>query len=344
MARIIHLLFILSCVSLMAAIYTEGFDKNLNGWGHWNPPENKVSYLHDKELGCAAPGSAKILFKEGNSPTKRPVFIRQFPNLEQGEYRITAKCRAIGDGEVNASLTVQAGKMAEKNGKSTWNYRNKLCENKRNLKGEEWQTLSVTFNVAEGIVPQLLPGACGEAGNGCLFDDITLEKIDFTQGYKDSFESNIWSIWKANPKDKIRMIHSETEGHDGPGAIGIEYQESNPDHKSVSLLRRFPVEPGKEYTFLVFVKAVDVPDDMGISLGIQGLDSQNKFLGLPLRSSKTTADQCREWKRLVITFKIPTTGKWAQCAKMLVTMGGRTPEKGFLYFDDFAFIPSDDED
>ena len=133
MARIIHLLFILSCVSLIAAIYTEGFDKNLNGWGHWNPPENKVSYLHDKELGCAAPGSAKILFKEGNSPSKRAVFMRRFPGLEPGEYRISAKCRATGDAEVNASLTVQAGKMVEKDGKSIWTFQRKIAEIKRNL-------------------------------------------------------------------------------------------------------------------------------------------------------------------------------------------------------------------
>ena len=338
------LLSLLPCAAMLAAVFTENFDNGLNTWGRWNAPANKVSYEFDKNEGCAAPGCALIRFNDGNDPSKSSVFIRRFAGLEAGTYIFSAKCKAIGGDDVTATLAVQSGKNTEKDGKTTWVYQAKLGDTSKKVSVDQWRTISVVFVLEDGIVPQLLPGAKGPAGCGCLFDDITLEKIDFTKGYKDAFDCNAWNIWKANPKDKISMLYTDDEGHLDKGAVAIEYQESNPAHKSVCLLRRFPVRPGQEYNFLVFVKAVDLPDNMKVSLSIQAQDMDNQFLGIPPLRTLTTAGQCREWKRLVLTYRIPTTGKWEKCANILVTMGGTSTQKGILYFDDFQFFPSQDED
>ena len=79
-------------------------------------------------------------------------------------------------------------------------------------------------------------------------------------------------------------------------------------------------------------------------LWIQAQNAKRIFLGLPSKSAQMKADACSdEWKRLVLTFRVPKEGKWQQCAYMLITLGLRTNQPGIALFDDFEYFNSKEE-
>ena len=194
----------------------------------------------------------------------------------------------------------------------------------------------------------------GKGGNAVLFfDDFSIEEsFDPTKLPKqevqedttpeileDGFDNlKSWGFWKLK-ETKVSNSHSTSVGRNALGAACITVEEGNT--ASGCFTRHVPAEPGKEYNFIVFVKADGLADDANLSLGIQGLDKDKKFLGTPVKSIKRKASECRDdWQRLVLSYKIPETGKWKECAMLLITLGsgGKTP--GNAYFDDFQFFVS----
>ena len=221
----------------------------------------------------------------------------------------------------------------------------------------EWHEIVLTYTVpTEGPWSEcdnVLMTLGGKGANSELFfDDLSIEESysptkpqkkdvqktppDILEDAFDNLKS--WGFWKLE-ETKVAKSHDAIIGRNAPGAACITVEDGNTG--SGCFTRRLSVTPGKEYNFIVFAKADALADDTTLSLGIQGLDKNKNFLGTPVHSVKLKASECRQnWQRLVLSFKIPETGKWNDCALLLITLGtgGKTPGKA--YFDDFQFFVS----
>ncbi|MBO4345768.1 MAG: hypothetical protein J5833_08425, partial [Victivallales bacterium] len=156
---------------------------------------------------------------------------------------------------------------------------------------------------------------------------------------EDAFDGNsAWAFWKL-PTTKVADSHVSDVGHSAPGAACITVEDGN--DASGCFTRHVPATPGAVYNFIVFAKADRLADDAAITLGIQGQDKSQQFLGTPVQSVKCSASECRgEWKRLVLSFRVPKSGKWNDCGFLLVTLGAGGNAAGNAYFDDFTFYES----
>ncbi|MBO4304627.1 MAG: hypothetical protein J6A21_08590, partial [Lentisphaeria bacterium] len=57
-----------------------------------------------------------------------------------------------------------------------------------------------------------------------------------------------------------------------------------------------------------------------------------KFVGLPPVSAGKPSSE--EWQELVLSFDVPSQGKWKDCDNVLITLGGGGPDS-VTWFDDF---------
>ena len=221
----------------------------------------------------------------------------------------------------------------------------------------EWKEIILKYTVpTEGPWAEcdnVLLTLGGKGKNATLyFDDLSIEEsFDPANMRKpaaqtapsdiieDGFDSlSAWGFWKL-PTTKVSQSHNATIGRTAPGAACITVAEGN--NASGCFTRHVPATPGKEYTFIVFVKADGLDDDATLSIGIQGQDKDKNFLGTPVQSIKHNASECRsDWQRLVLSFKVPETGKWNECAFLLITIGSGGNKPGNAYFDDFKFFIS----
>lgn len=156
--------------------------------------------------------------------------------------------------------------------------------------------------------------------------------------YKNDFSTKKWNSWKSKTA-KGKFLHNKIDGHETKGCMEIVTQKANPKKSSFCFLKRFPVKPGKTYNLIVWIKVLKSGMDAGFSLGLQGQDSKKHFLGLSPKSIKLKAkDAPKDWKRMVLTFTIPETGKWAKANYLLCTFGMNNTDKGRVLFDDFSFF------
>ena len=159
--------------------------------------------------------------------------------------------------------------------------------------------------------------------------------------YKDDFSAKSWDNWKRQTA-KGKFLHNKTDGHNAKGCMEIIAKKTNPKKSSFCFLKRFPVEPGKAYNAIVWLKVIKTTPDANFSLSFQGQDEKKHFLGLPPKSIKLKGkDAPEDWKRLVLTFTVPTTGKWAKAVYLLCTIGMSNTGEGRVLFDDFCFFESE---
>ena len=153
----------------------------------------------------------------------------------------------------------------------------------------------------------------------------------------DQMDAKTFGNWKSDGA-KISFGHRASEGHAAAGALSVAVEEGNPPKKSGCYTARFPAKPGKEYTCVVWVKAKGLADETDLGLAFQGQDEKTHFLGTAPVSTHVKAVDCRDgWKRVVLTFTVPTEGRWAKCANLLVTFGASGTVPGEALFDDFSF-------
>ena len=208
---------------------------------------------------------------------------------------------------------------------------------------KDWIMVACEFTVPNGIDQvQILTAGYADAGTILQFDDFSMTEVDMTAEYKDSFDYDAWGFWKS-PGTKVTKNLDRKEGNKAPGAALIVVEEGNPKNKGGSLTKHFPVKPGKEYTFVVFVKSQGLSPETTIGMSIQGQDAKKRLLGSGVQGTKIKAEDCREWKRMVFTFQIPDSGKWKNAGFLLMTLGtgGSTP--GRVWFDDFEFFCNSEE-
>jgi Glycoside hydrolase 123, N-terminal domain len=155
--------------------------------------------------------------------------------------------------------------------------------------------------------------------------------------YNSDFSTKKWGSWKQKTA-KGKFLHNKTDGHKAKGCLEIVTVKANPKKSGFCFLERFPVKPGKNYNAIVWIKVLKANADANFYLSFQGQDEKKHFLGLPPKSIKLKGDKTtKDWQRLVLTFTIPETGKWAKVNYLLCTIGMNNTDDGRVLFDDFSF-------
>lgn len=318
-----------------AADVVDTFEK-LN-WKSWNKPQFKFSYKRIADEGRTAKGALEIAAKPGNPAKNDGNFLREFAVKPNSDYRAVVYVKAK-DINPEAYISVAAQSMGKK-----MEFQARLGSVKF-VPGTDWQkiefqfqTIHVTANV------RFFMAAVNLTKGSVIFDDFKFGHISSFTDCSDNFNTLAWGNW--NLKDaKIKYSLNTEEGRKKPGAAMMTFLKGHPANRGGSFTRRLAVKPGKEYTFVVFVKNLSLAPQARISFGVQPLNAKRQFLGLPQRTTAVTAAECGDWKRLVLTVKIPNTGKWAQTAMMLVTMSASRSSEGSVIFDDFEFFEEENEE
>ena len=157
--------------------------------------------------------------------------------------------------------------------------------------------------------------------------------------FADDFVAGTWSEWKAETA-VARLMHNQELGNKAPGALEIAVGPGNPLNAGCCFLRHFTIKPGRTYTALVYVRGKDIAPDSEIALGFQGQDENRHFLGTGVQSALLRGENVPidGWKRLVLSFIVPATGKWKKAALLLCTFGISNAASGQVFFDDFEFF------
>ncbi len=159
--------------------------------------------------------------------------------------------------------------------------------------------------------------------------------------YSNDFSRTSMGSWKSK-KSVGKFLHNKNDGHNAKGCLEIITESDNPKKSSFCFLKHFAVKPGKTYNAIVWIKVLKTDPDSNFYLGIQGQDKKKHFLGLPPVSVKLKGENAPEdWKRMVLTFTVPSKGKWAEAAYLLCTIGMNNNKDGQVLFDDFSFFESE---
>ncbi|MBE6372489.1 MAG: hypothetical protein E7055_10515 [Lentisphaerae bacterium] len=313
------------------------FEKGI--WGSWNKPAARIKYERSADKGKDNSGALRLVMLPDNPAGASGMFIKSFPVEEGFWYRAEVSFKQDGDPKAEVAASISLNGFNEKNGITC------SSSTTRVETGSEWKTVSVPIYIVPGT-KKLQVLLCGHNGKDAavLFDDFKLEKKQ-PEGVAEAFDHVLWGIWKSAGFKGISS-HAADEGRTAKGAIALHSQNDTKAGAmpSACFMYAVPVKPGEEYTFTVFVKSKNLVPDAVLSMGIQAQNSKRAFLGLPSKSAQVKADACAdEWKRLVLTFRVPSEGKWKQCAYMLVTLGLRTSQPGTALFDDFEYFNSKEE-
>ena len=333
MKKYFILLALAASFGMTAGEIKDGFDKM---WGYWFAKDSKGTCRFNAKEGLTAPGSADMIFAEGHKSGASAMLLKRFP-VEAGKtYRIKCMVRnKTPQLKCTANLAVQAFKKGKF-------FASVLSTAKLPVE-KDWRMLAGDFTVPEGVDQvQILPAGNADAGAVLQFDDFSMEAIDLSGEFKDPFDYDSWGFWRSAEAKVVRDLDSK-EGNKAPGAAQIKVLEGNGKNKVGSLLKHFPVKPGKEYTFVVFVKSQGLSPESTLALNIQGQSAKKRFLGTGVQGTKIKAEECREWKRMVFTFHVPDSGKWKEAGYVLVTLGTGGSVPGCAWFDDFEFFCSSEE-
>ncbi|MBQ6597161.1 MAG: carbohydrate binding domain-containing protein [Lentisphaeria bacterium] len=327
-------LMLAASFGITAAEVKDGFDKMT--WGQWYSKGGKVSCRFNAKEGLTAPGSVDMIFAASHKKGANAMILKKL-QVEPGKtYRVKCMVRSKTPEQKSAA---NIGVQAFKKGK----FHSTVLASAKIPVEKDWTMVAGEFSVPNGIDQvQILAAGYADAGTTLQFDDFSMTEVDMTAEYKDTFDYDAWGFWKS-PGTKVTKNLDRKEGNKAPGAAQIIVAEGNPKNKGGSLTKHFPVKPGKEYTFVVFVKSQGLSPETTIGMSIQGQDAKKRFLGTGVQGTKIKAEDCREWKRMVFTYQIPDTGKWKNAGFLLMTLGvgGSTP--GCVWFDDFEFFCNSEE-
>lgn len=297
-------------------------------WSHWSSPKVKARYSHNKTDGAAAKGAAQLVITGKGSA----CFLKRFNVEPDSLYTVEVMVKADSNKHTSA-IALQDFGMKQKFVKTIG----------RNITKTDtkWQKLTYFYRTgAKTKTVQVLLDCGTENGGTFLFDDFKMTKVDYLPEFYDSFTVNNWGSWHTH-KSKLRFSIDPEVGKKAPGSYKIEVLPENTLKRySGSATRHIPVIPGKTYTLSVFAKAKGLDPDALISLSMQALNIEHQFisnLAIPRRSYKV--EECRDWRHIIVTYRIPTTGRWANCRNILVTLStSRSTTPGTVWFDDFEFF------
>lgn len=335
MKKSLALILFISAASVFAADITDKFDGA--PWNHWNMPGCKLQYNKNPKAGIQGTPCAEIVFLPGSKVKNEATLLKIFALKPGKQYMATVMMKSAVAGKNGSVLFYTLALNAQ--GKPLKN----LSASGRKT-SNEWVRLTTFFTVPDGAASvRVHLRASAPDGSRILFDDLSIRELNPEDGIVNHFDSiNDASFWKR-PEAKIEKIFEENEGKEAKGCIGVAIRNGNPKNCSGSLLLWIPVKKGKEYTFVVQAKSSGLSNDTPVSLNIQGLDAKRGFLGTGVQGKSIKAENCREWTRIVFTFQVPTTGKWAKCGNLLVTLGTGGAVPGKVLFDDFEYFINEAE-
>ena len=326
-------------------ILSEDFSTAVLGttWASWKSADAVGSCEYSKVGGNKAAGSQEIKIGPANPLKASLCFIRHFPAKAGESVRVSVYTRSTQlapDAKVVLALQgLDAGGQLYGTPAESSEFKGVV------VNGEKWRKLSLQFTIpptgiwekTEKMMCTL--GVSNTAAGTVCFDDFEVVKFGQNEPVTDDFSSMNWASWKL-PETKGEFLHNLEVGNKDPGALEIKIGPGNPVKNGLVFMNRFPVKPGESYTALVFVKTKGLPESGNTSLSFQGQDAKNQFIpDIPVKtvSLAGAALPTDEWKRMVLTFKIPNEGNWAKTEYLLCTLGASGAESGQVFFDDFEF-------
>ena len=321
---------LLACSSMLFADNSDDFSQKT--WTTWNGKGTVVKTSINKEEGSAAKGSLQLVFPKGTTGGS----LKNFPVEPNSFY--TAEIM-VKSADKDASFELAAHDFGADN-----KYR-KIMTRKSFPASTEWK--KITLNILTGSntkFVRILPSVKTQPNIPAFFDDFKLTKVEGIDE-KDAFDfTNEWSMWKPAVA-KVKFSIDKNEGNSAAPAAKIEFLPGNPAKGSATLMRNISILPGKTYTMSVWVKAKGIAPKTKISLGFQSKDENLKYLGLQIPSTFITAENCTEWKQIVLTRKITPTGNWAKVRNILITLGvSGSTQPGTVLFDDFEIFTEETEE
>ena len=299
-------------------------------WSNWHGSKVKAKYSHNKTDGSAAKGAAQITVTGKGSA----LFLKRYSVEPSSLYQAEVMVKSAAKNST-ASLSAQNFGMNKK-------FVNVIGGQTAGI-SDNWQKINYFFRTsAQTQTVQMLLTFNTPEGGICLFDDFKMTKVDGIDEFFDTFAANSWGNWKSS-KAKMTFTHDPAVGKKAPGSLKIA-QLANSAGSGVAT-KHIPVMPGKTYTLTVFVKAKDLDPNTKLSLSFQAQDQNLKFLGLTIPSRAFLAAECADWKQIILTYKVPNTGRWEKCRTLLVTLGvGTSKTPGAAWFDDFEFFVEETEE
>lgn len=326
-------------------------DLEQSKWLNWNTKESKVQYKRIPGAGLDNSNALGVVLLPDNPENGSGVFLRNFPVEAGSHYRVKVSAKALKDSPVNAGISMQVidakGKVIRVIGGVSGPVEN------------EWKEFSMLGEIpsAGTQLRVLLSGSNGK-DNTVLFDNVYVEKFDAGKRFTESFDygmdykngiklkhvTSTWDSW-ASANTPVTFFHTSGDGRGKNGAAGIRLHQVSGKKASGSIIARCGVIPGEEYTLVVYAKSADLSTDATVSVGIQGQDGKNNFLGTGVVGKTISATQCEdEWTRIILMFPVPDKGKWAKCEKVLITMSAASTEPGTVLFDDFMIFNTKSEE
>ena len=312
-------------------------------WGSWKSADAVGSCEYNKVAGNKAAGSLEIKIGTGNPLKASLLFLRSFPAKAGENIRVSVYVRSTQ--LASDAKVVLALQGLDVSGQFIGTPVESSELSGAVVNGEKWRKLSLNFMIptlgawekTEKMMCTL--GVSNTTAGTVSFDDFEVVKLGQDEPFTDDFSSMKWGAWKL-PEAKAEFLHNNLIGNKDPGCLEIKIGPGNRAKNGLSFLNRFPVKPGESYTALVFVKTKGLPESGNVSLSFQGQDAKLRFIpNIPVKNVSLTGSALPtdEWKRMVLTFKIPNEGNWANTRYLLCTLGASDAESGQVFFDDFEF-------
>jgi len=312
-------------------------------WGSWKSADAVGSCEYNKVAGNKAAGSLEIKIGTGNPLKASLLFLRSFPAKAGENIRVSVYVRSTQ--LASDAKVVLALQGLDVSGQFIGTQVESSELSGAVVNGEKWRKLSLDFMIptlgawekTEKMMCTL--GVSNTTAGTVSFDDFEVVKLGQDEPFTDDFSSMKWGAWKL-PEAKAEFLHNNLIGNKDPGCLEIKIGPGNRAKNGLSFLNRFPVKPGESYTALVFVKTKGLPESGNVSLSFQGQDAKLRFIpNIPVKNVSLTGSALPtdEWKRMVLTFKIPNEGNWANTRYLLCTLGASDAESGQVFFDDFEF-------
>ncbi len=329
MVKYILCALMLSGSMIAADVYKEDFSSKK--WGSWKAAKAVGQFVHNTEAGHSAPGALEIKVGPENPAGQSLCFLNHLP-VEPGK-TYTAIVSVQGkdldpNAEIGIAFQGQDGKKAFLGTGQT----------KAALKGSEvpsdsWKRLSLTLKIPAGgkwadaqfLLVTLLVN--NTPAGSVLFDDF------------EFFEDKAaWGQWKSAKAIGVFQRNMEIR-RSGVAALEIKVGPENSLDQSLCFLNHYAVEGGKTYKATVYVQGKDLDPNAEIAVAFQGQNDKKAFLGTGQTKSVLKGKDVPSdgWKELVLTFKVPTEGKWANVKFLLATLGVNKTGAGSVLFDDFEF-------
>lgn len=323
--------FAVMCIGT-AVFAASADDFSKTPWTTWTGKGATAKATINKQEGCAAKGALQLVYTKGN----RGGLLKNFPVEPNTFYKAEIMVKSS---DPDAVFELAFHDFGEDN-----KYKSTMTRQSFSSSAT-WKKISYSFLTGSKTkFVRVMPNVRTKTNTPAFFDDFKLAKTELFE-FKDSFEYlSEWGLWTGkNAKTKLSLENND--GKNSKTSAKLTFLKAKGPKNGGTITRNFSILPGRTYTFSVYVKAKGVEPKTRIALGFQSKDEKFKYIGLPIPSTFTTAENCSDWKQMVLTRKIPTEGKWGKVRNILVTLSASgANQQGEVLFDDFELFEEETEE